>query len=93
MCLLQLLQVEKLKDLCLKQREEIKALKSAVLFPEEMNLQLENLLKKQGSELKQARQVIPTLQRQISSLTGQLQCLSEDIAEVLLSPSKGLSIN
>ncbi|XP_057545237.1 uncharacterized protein LOC130824317 [Amaranthus tricolor] len=76
------LEVEKLKDLCLKQREEIKALKSAVLFPEEMNLQLENLLKKQGSELKQARQVIPTLQRQISSLTGQLQCLSEDIAEV-----------
>ena len=67
----------------MKQREEIKALKSAVLFPEEMNLKLQQLLEKQGSELNQARQVIPTLQRQISSLTGQLQCLSEDIAEVL----------
>ncbi|XP_021766758.1 uncharacterized protein LOC110731224 [Chenopodium quinoa] len=76
------LEVEKLKNLCLKQREEIKALKSAILFPEEMNSQLEELLEKQGSELKQAKQVIPTLQRQISSLTGQLQCLSEDLAEV-----------
>jgi len=78
------LQVEKLKDLCLKQREEIKALKSAILFPDEMNSQLQVLLEQQGSELKQARQVIPTLQRQISSLTGQLQSLSEDLAEVFL---------
>lgn len=75
-------EVEKLKNLCLKQREEIKALKSAILFPEEMNCQLHELLEKQGSELKQAKQVIPTLQRQISSLTGQLQCLSEDLQEV-----------
>lgn len=75
-------EVEKLKDLCLKQREEIKALKSAILFPDEMNSQLQVLLDQQGSELKQARQVIPTLQRQISSLTGQLQSLTEDLAEV-----------
>lgn len=75
-------EVEKLKDLCLKQREEIKALKSAILFPDEMNSQLQVLLDQQGSELKQARQVIPSLQRQISSLTGQLQSLSEDLAEV-----------
>ncbi|GMH15752.1 hypothetical protein Nepgr_017593 [Nepenthes gracilis] len=75
-------EVEKLKDLCLKQREEIKALKSAILFPDEMNNQLQELLEKQGSELKQAKQVIPTLQRQITSLTGQLQILSEDLAEV-----------
>ncbi|GAB4830739.1 hypothetical protein Ancab_004771 [Ancistrocladus abbreviatus] len=75
-------EVEKLKDLCLKQREEIKALKSAILFPEEMNCQLQYLLEKQGSELKQAKQVIPTLQRQITSLTGQLRTLSEDLAEV-----------
>ncbi|KAL2932232.1 MORC family CW-type zinc finger protein 3 [Bienertia sinuspersici] len=76
------LEVEKLKNLCLKQREEITALKSAILFPDEMNCQLHELLEKQGSELKQAKQVIPNLQRQISSLTGQLQCLSEDLAEV-----------
>lgn len=75
-------EVEKLKDLCLKQREEIKALKSAVLFPEDINSQLQDILEKQGSELKQAKQLIPTLQRQVTSLTGQLQCLAEDLAEV-----------
>lgn len=75
-------EAEKLKDLCLKQREEIKALKSAILFPDVMNSQLQELLNKQGSELKQAKQLIPTLQRQVTSLTGQLQCLAEDLAEV-----------
>ncbi|KAJ1428659.1 hypothetical protein SESBI_08760 [Sesbania bispinosa] len=75
-------EVEKLKDLCLKQREEIKSLKSAVLFPDVMNSQLHELLERQGSELKQAKQVIPTLQQQVSSLTGQLQSLAEDLAEV-----------
>ena len=77
------LQVEKLKDLCLKQREEIKSLKSAILFPDVMNSQLQELLEKQGSELKQAKQVIPALQQQVSSLPGQLQSLAEDLAEVL----------
>ncbi|XP_010252734.1 PREDICTED: uncharacterized protein LOC104594226 [Nelumbo nucifera] len=75
-------EVEKLKDLCLKQREEIKSLKSAILFPDVMNSQLQELLEKQGSELKQAKQLIPTLQRQVTSLTGQLQILAEDLAEV-----------
>lgn len=75
-------EVEKLKDLCLKQREEIKGLKDAVLFPDVMNLQVHELLEKQGSELKQAKQLIPNLQRQVTSLTGQLQCLAEDLAEV-----------
>ncbi|XP_057430327.1 uncharacterized protein LOC130723341 [Lotus japonicus] len=75
-------EVEKLKDLCLKQREEIKSLKSAVLFPDVMNSQLQDLVEKQGSELKQAKQVIPALQQQVSSLTGQLQSLAEDLAEV-----------
>lgn len=79
--------MEKLKDLCLKQREEIKALKSAVLFPEDINSQLQDILEKQGSELKQAKQLIPTLQRQVTSLTGQLQCLAEDLAEVIMSKS------
>ncbi|XP_061344391.1 uncharacterized protein LOC133290323 [Gastrolobium bilobum] len=75
-------EVEKLKDLCLKQREEIKSLKSAVLFPDVMNSQLQELVEKQGSELKQAKLVIPSLQQQVSSLTGQLQSLAEDLAEV-----------
>lgn len=78
------LQVDKLKDLCLKQREEIKALKSAILFPDVMSTQLQGLLNQQDSELKHAKQIIPTLQRQVTSLTGQLQCLAEDLAEVTL---------
>lgn len=73
-----------MKDLCLKQKEEIKALKDAILFPDVMNSQLQELLEKQGFELKKANQVIPTLQEQVTSLTGQLQCLAEDLAEVLL---------
>lgn len=71
-----------MKDLCLKQREEIKALKNAVLFPDIMNSQLQEVLDKQSSELKQAKQLIPTLQRQVTSLTGQLQCIADDLAEV-----------
>lgn len=75
-------EVEKLKDLCLKQREEIKSLKNSILFPDVMNYQVQDLLEKQGSELKQAKQLIPNLQRQVTSLTRQLQCLAEDLAEV-----------
>ncbi|XP_006346783.1 uncharacterized protein [Solanum tuberosum] len=75
-------EVEKLKDLCLKQREEIKSLKNAVLFPDVLNSQLQELVEKQGSELKQANQLIPSLQKQVTSLTGQLQCLAYDLAEV-----------
>ncbi|KAJ6823715.1 uncharacterized protein M6B38_127650 [Iris pallida] len=75
-------QVEKLKDLCLKQREEIKALKDAILFPDVINTQLHDLLEKQGSELKHARQVIPSLQEQVASLTGKLRCVADDLAEV-----------
>lgn len=81
-CVVGFSQVEKLKDLCLNQREEIKALKSAILFPDVMNSQLNELVEKQGSELRQAKQVIPALQKQVTSLTGQLQCLAEDLAEV-----------
>ncbi|KAH9749882.1 Structural maintenance of chromosomes protein [Citrus sinensis] len=68
-------EVEKLKNLCLKQREEIKALKSAKLFPDHAT----DCHLKQGSELKQ---VIPSLQRQVTSLTGHLQSLAQDLAEV-----------
>ncbi|KAK2447985.1 hypothetical protein QL285_007288 [Trifolium repens] len=75
-------EVEKLKDLCLSQREEIKSLKDTILFPDVMNSQLQELVEKQGSELKEAKQVIPSLQQQVSSLTGQLQSLAEDLAEV-----------
>ncbi|XP_030491072.2 uncharacterized protein LOC115707299 [Cannabis sativa] len=75
-------EVEKLKDLCLKQREEIKSLKNAILFPDAINSQLQDILEKQDSELKQAKHLIPTLQRQVTSLTGQLQCIADDLAEV-----------
>uniref|UniRef100_A0A6N2K0R6 Uncharacterized protein n=1 Tax=Salix viminalis TaxID=40686 RepID=A0A6N2K0R6_SALVM len=75
-------EVEKLKDLCLKQREETRSLKNLILFPDTMNSQLQELLEQQGSELNQAKQLIPTLQRQVTSLTGQLQYLAEDLAEV-----------
>ncbi|MBA0694738.1 hypothetical protein Goari_005011 [Gossypium aridum] len=75
-------EVEKLKDLCLKQREEIKSLKNAILFPDAMNSQLQELVQKQGSELTQAKQLIPTLQRQVTSLTEQLQCLALDLDQV-----------
>ncbi|MED6166368.1 hypothetical protein PIB30_108555, partial [Stylosanthes scabra] len=63
-------EVEKLKDLCLKQREEIKSLKNAILFPDATNSELQELVEKQSSELKQAKMVIPTLQKQVTSLTG-----------------------
>jgi hypothetical protein len=59
------------------------SLKSSILFPDTMNSQLQELLEQQGSELKQAKQLIPTLQKQVTSLTGQLQYLAEDLAEVL----------
>ncbi|VFQ98787.1 unnamed protein product [Cuscuta campestris] len=75
-------EVEKLKDLCLKQREELKSLKSSVLFPDPMNSKLQELMENQATELKQARQLIPNLQRQVTSLTDQLQYLAEDLAEV-----------
>ena len=71
----------------MKQREEIKSLKSAVLFPDVMNSQVQNILEKQGSELKQAKQLIPNLQRQVTSLTGQLQSLAEDLAQVKINTS------
>ena len=68
----------------MKQREEIRSLKNAILFPDVMNSQLQELVEKQGSELKQANQLIPSLQKQVTSLTGQLQCLAYDLAEVTL---------
>ncbi|CAN4089978.1 unnamed protein product [Withania somnifera] len=76
------IEAEKLKDLCLKQREDIKSLKNAVLFPDVMNSQLQELLEQQRSELKQANQQISTLQKQVTSLTGQLQSLAYELAEV-----------
>ncbi|CAN6465441.1 unnamed protein product [Victoria cruziana] len=75
-------EVEKLKDLCLGQREEIRALKSSILFPDISALQLQKLLEKQGLELRDAREVIPNLQEQVSSLTGQIRSLAEGLAEV-----------
>lgn len=84
------IQIEKLKDLCLKQREEIKALKDAVLFPDETNLQMHQLVEKQGEEIKKAKQVIPALQKEVSSLTAHLQCLALDLAQVFILISSHL---
>ncbi|CAH1429574.1 unnamed protein product [Lactuca virosa] len=72
-------EVDKLKDLCLEQREEIKALKSVILFPEVTNSQSQQ---EDDSELKEVKEIIPTLQKQVTSLTGQLQSLAHDLAEV-----------
>ncbi|KAM3280874.1 putative protein isoform X1 [Capsicum chacoense] len=76
------IEAEKLKDVCLKQREEIKSLKNAVLFPDDMSFQLHELLETQRAELKQANQLIPSLQDQVTSLTEQIQCLTYDMAMV-----------
>lgn len=70
-----------MKDLCLEQREEIKALKSVILFPDVTNSQSQQ---QDDSELKEAKEIIPTLQKQVTSLTGQLQSLAHDLAEVLI---------
>ncbi|KAL5217812.1 hypothetical protein ABZP36_018496 [Zizania latifolia] len=55
-------EVERLKDLCLRQREEIRKLKDAVLFPD--------------------TQPDRHLRDEISTLTGQIQCLAEELAQV-----------
>ncbi|KAL6894047.1 hypothetical protein ACP4OV_008145 [Aristida adscensionis] len=59
-------EVERLKDLCLRQREEIRTLKDAVLFPD--------------------AEPAPTpdrrLRDEISTLTGQIQCLAQELAQV-----------
>ncbi|XP_020525792.1 uncharacterized protein LOC18438766 isoform X1 [Amborella trichopoda] len=75
-------EVQNLKDLCIEQREEIRALKSTKLFPDAKTSYLHDLLEKQGSELKQASEVIPALQEQVTSLTDQLQFLAKGLAEV-----------
>ncbi|KAM0823013.1 hypothetical protein ACQ4PT_071146 [Festuca glaucescens] len=54
-------EVERLKDLCLRQREEIKTLKDAVLFPD--------------------TQPDRHVRDEISTLTGQIQCLAAELAQ------------
>lgn len=71
-----------LKELCSKQQEEMKRLKGAFPTSKVDSPRLHELLEKQGRELKQARQVIPNLQEQVTSLTTQLKCLAEGLAEV-----------
>ncbi|KAH9318287.1 hypothetical protein KI387_020056, partial [Taxus chinensis] len=71
-----------LKELCSKQQDEIKALKSSFPANRKDSFRLHELLEKQGTELKQARLVIPTLQEQVTSLTAQLKSLAEGLAEV-----------
>uniref|UniRef100_A0ACD6A550 Uncharacterized protein n=1 Tax=Avena sativa TaxID=4498 RepID=A0ACD6A550_AVESA len=56
------IEVERLKDLCLRQREEIRTLKDAVLFPD--------------------TQPDRHVRDEISTLTGQIQCLADELAQV-----------
>ncbi|KAK1292308.1 hypothetical protein QJS10_CPB17g02084 [Acorus calamus] len=72
-------EVDKLKDLCLRQREEIGALKNVILFPDSMSSHLREILGGGGSDL---NRVIPSIQKQVSSLTGQLQCLADNLSQV-----------
>ncbi|TVU44991.1 hypothetical protein EJB05_04457, partial [Eragrostis curvula] len=58
-------EVERLKDLCLRQREEISALKDAVLFP----------------DADPAPEPDRHLRDEISTLTGQIQCLAQELAQ------------
>ncbi|KAF8775630.1 hypothetical protein HU200_004408 [Digitaria exilis] len=59
-------EVERLKDLCLRQREEIRTLKDAVLFPDA------------ETEPEPDRR----LRDEISTLTDQIQCLAQELAQV-----------
>jgi hypothetical protein len=63
-------EVERLKDLCLRQREEIRTLKDAVLFPDA------------EPEPEPDRR----LRDEISTLTDQIQCLAQELAQVRSSP-------
>ncbi|RCV40876.1 hypothetical protein SEVIR_9G089000v4 [Setaria viridis] len=59
-------EVERLKDLCLRQREEIRTLKDAVLFP----------------DAEREPEPDRRLRDEISTLTGQIQCLAQELAQV-----------
>eukprot|EP00250_Pteridium_aquilinum_P018272 c24016_g1_i1 orf=234-1820(+) len=71
-----------LKELCMKQDEEIKALKAA--FPatlKEMS-QLREACEKQEKELAYSRVALPALQVQVATLMDQLKSLTEDLAQM-----------
>ncbi|AQK62812.1 Transcriptional adapter ADA2b [Zea mays] len=59
-------EVERLKDLCLRQREEIRTLKDAVLFP----------------DVEPEPEPDRRLRHEISTLTDQIQCLAQEVAQV-----------
>ncbi|XP_062209429.1 uncharacterized protein LOC133911245 [Phragmites australis] len=59
-------EVERLKDLCLRQREEIRALKDAVLFP----------------DAEREPEPDRRLRGEISTLTDQIQCLAQELAQI-----------
>nr|CAB3493217.1 unnamed protein product [Digitaria exilis] len=63
-------EVERLKDLCLRQREEIRTLKDAVLFPDA------------ETEPEPDRR----LRDEISTLTDQIQCLAQELAQARSLP-------
>ncbi|XP_074343908.1 putative serine/threonine-protein kinase At1g54610 [Apium graveolens] len=63
-------------------QESVISFPSLLIFLDVLGSQLQDLLEKQGSELKQKKQLIPSLRRQVTSLTGQLHYLIEDLKEV-----------
>lgn len=71
-----------LKELCMKQDEEIKMLKAAFPATLEEMAQLREACGKQEEELAQSRVAIPAMQAQVSALAEQLRVLTEDLAQL-----------
>nr|XP_043608461.1 serine/threonine-protein kinase pakF [Erigeron canadensis] len=70
-------EIDKLKDLCLKQREEINSLKTAILFPPQDHHHHHH---KELSSSSSSSSM--SLQMQVTSLTNQLHSLAHDLAQV-----------
>lgn len=71
-----------LKELCMKQDEEIKTLKAA--FPATLKemAQLRGACERQEKELAYSRVALPAMQAQVTTLTDQLKSLTEDLAQM-----------
>lgn len=71
-----------LKELCMKQDEEIKSLKAA--FPATLKemAHLREACERQEKELAYSRVALPAMQAQVTTLTDQLKSLTEDLAQV-----------
>lgn len=67
--------------MCLKQREEIDALRNSIGV---RDAKFQELGHKDGFEVMRAKDFIPSLEDQVKSLKMQLRCFAEDLAEVIL---------